>query len=189
MKNLCLLTAVTLASASLAGCTTTQGQMWGGTTPVGTLAGPTCAGGVPVKGTTVVTLSNFAMDSSGQRSVTLSIDPAMIEVGCWNLTWIISSGPFTFSSPGITFSPSLPSTQAPGFPPSYNIWIADSTAPATYKYTIHAFVNAPGGPKWACDPRVIATASKAPQPPNPTATSAAEMGAAAMNVKVPCVPE
>lgn len=188
MKNLCLLTAVTLASASLVGCTTPQAQTWGGSTPIGATAGPTCASGAPVKGTTVVTLSNF-VDVGGQKSVTLSTDPALIEVGCWNLTWIISSGPFTFASPGITFAPALPSNQAPGFPPSYNIWIADTTAPGTFKYTIHAFVNAPGGPRWKCDPRVIATASKAPQQPSATATSAAVAGAATMNVTVPCLPE
>ncbi len=187
MKNLCLMTAVTVASVSLAGCVHPP-QLMGGLALATSTSGPTCPSGAPVKGTTVVTLSNF-VDVGGQKSVTLSTDPAMIEVGCWNLTWIISSGPFTFASPGITFVPALPSNQAPGFPPSYNIWIADTAAAGTFKYTIHAFVNAPGGAKWKCDPRVIATASKAPQPTNPTAERSATVETAAMNVKVPCLPE
>ena len=186
MKNLCLLTAVTLATASLAGCAD-QKAFWAGPPPIAVAA--SCGSGVPIKGTTTVTLSNFT-DVGGQKSVTLSTDPAMIEVGCWRLNWVIAAGPFDFSSPGITFSPALPSTQAPGFPPSYNVWLADPAAPGTWKYTILAQTLVPGVGvvKWKCDPRVIATASKAPEVPQPTADQAAAMRATTttQSGSVPC---
>ena len=194
MKKLCLMTAVTLASASLVAYMTPPAQLSGGDSPLAATAVSTCGNGVPIKGTRTITLSNF-VDVGGQKSVTLSADPVYIDVGCWNLIWVISSGPFEFSYPGITFSPALPSNQAPGFPPSVNFWFANPTTAGTWKYTIFAQASAPGGGviKWKCDPRVIATASKAPQPSDPTADRSAELGAAAtlsatLSATAPCLP-
>lgn len=170
MKTLCLLTAGVLASAGFAGCQTDSIRAWTLPPPVTQASPTTSCTGATANGTTVVTLYNFAVDASGQRSVMVSADPANIQTGCWNLTWIISSGSFTFTPPGVVFTTSFPGGQAPGFPPTYTVFIADAASPQSWKYNINVQAPTPGGgtQKWTCDPRVVATGAKGPVPTDPT---------------------
>lgn len=181
MKKLCLSTVLVLPGALLTACGV--GQMQGmpmpPPAPTPTLAVPTCPGGAPVAGTTVVTLSNFAIDAAGQRSVVVSADPAYIPIGCWNVMWIISSGSFTFSNPPIKFATTFPGGQTPGLQPIYTVFFADPAVAQSWKYTFFVEAPAPGGgtQKWMCDPRVVATSAR-PAPIDPTAHSAQAVQAA-----------
>lgn len=185
MNKLCVLSAIVLPGALMTACGVAQ--MQGGPMPPPgpgiTTASPTCPGGAPVGGTTVVTLYNFAIDSGGQRSVTVGAEPAYIPTGCWNVMWIISSGPFTFSNPPIKFTTSFPGGQTPGLQPIYTVFFADPAVAQSWKYSIYVQAPTPGGgtQKWMCDPRVVATGSR-PAPVNPTALSAASLPGAPSQV-------